>query len=189
MDWIYAHVTDANRRLDGSPERQVRDLADIWSVRCEMVVRAASGNVLDHLECAFGIRIQQAINRQMPIGHIVQTVKAEVAQPGPHVPIIQADVVLFPGLGQGIAHPGQIFAQMCVARYGEQGEGIEHVSRERFKCGVERGEAFPEKRVQVIAGFPVTNVQDPGEVVQSGGRDLDARQDLLDNLFAQGDAA
>jgi hypothetical protein len=73
-----------------------------------------------------------------------------------------------------------------IARDREQAKSLIHIPGERLEVGVEGGEAFSKERVQVLAGLPVADVQDPGEVVQTGGRDLHPRHDLFDHLLAQG---
>ncbi len=110
----------------------------------------------------------------------------EIAQVGEQVPVVELDVVLLPWLGDRVADPGQVLAQVRVAGDGEDAESIEDAPGEGLELGVQTGPALAEERVQVLARAPVADGEDPGEVVQPGGADIHPGDDLALDLLLGG---
>jgi len=97
--------------------------------------------------------------------------------PAVALPVLGSQVVLFPGFGRRIGHPGQELAQMSVARRGQQAEDLEGLARQRLEVApVVVEPAVAQQRVKVFAGLPVTDLVGPGEVVDPRRLDVQMLQ-------------
>src|SRR5512143_3611223 len=65
MHWMHAGTVHVDGRLDRRAEREVADLPGVGQVGGQVIVIPCAGHVLDELEGALGVRVQQALDRQV----------------------------------------------------------------------------------------------------------------------------